>query len=476
LSIWKDVSVLVICLCTISLALMGSAHANKIALNHEWTYPLDDWTYDVDVTEDGSRVVALNRAQGLLCLDGQGRLLGKYKPVGQLPRSAFITKDENLVVSSWGSSFQAYLEFTTLGCSHVGSLDLGEHVLWQPDANADGSKVAVIVNPLDDDFNVINGTLKYLTRQGQLLWSKQLPGEPWLVRHSTGLILVGTGTYLDYLDTWDYIYRGESAVLAFDEQGNELWRYSFGIDFDKAILDIAISESPRRIAVGTDDRNMYFFSEAGELLWNHYGGGYVAISQDAQVIVSASLEGYVLDKDGNEIFVTQSGWMDVAALSKDGSVVAFGGTSYEFDNDVVEVFFSNGTEVGSANYPGMVEDVELTLDGTFVVVSSKNIYGYSLGTKAEQGDVGIDPHAITVAILVVLVVVVSTFAIWRLQKRKKKPEETSDESYELNESQRKKVPCPICGSGVSSTLETCSECGAKIGKRKLTNSIRQRNH
>ncbi len=34
--------------------------------------------------------------------------------------------------------------------------------------------------------------------------------------------------------------------------------------------------------------------------------------------------------------------------------------------------------------------------------------------------------------------------------------------------------CPVCGNEISSTLETCSECGAKIGKRNVLEPLANR--
>ncbi|TET89616.1 MAG: hypothetical protein E3J35_09410 [Methanomassiliicoccales archaeon] len=144
----------------------------------------------------------------------------------------------------------------------------------------------------------------------------------------------------------------------------------------------------------------------------------------------ASLKGYVLDIDGNEVFVTtDKGMIESVPLSSNGSIVVIGGLLGGFDVEAVEVYFSNGTEIGIAEYVDYVEDVAITSDGSLLIVSSKDVYCYSIGPKVRGGSPDEDFPLSALALVVLFFIIVPPI-VWVLLKKRKNSEVNQMETFE----------------------------------------------
>lgn len=155
-----------------------------------------------------------------------------------------------------------------------------------------------------------------------------------------------------------------------------LWKYKLG-----GVLNIAMSENPRYIAVGSYDGNVYIFGEEGNLLWKYLGSDglfRVVLPSDGSVVAASVNNGDIvlMDKAGTSLWKKRLGDPTIGNhalaidISSDGRFIAAG------DDTSVYFLSRDGTLLWNYSIGKYVPSVAISDDGSYVAVGSGNQYVY----------------------------------------------------------------------------------------------------
>jgi len=280
----------------------------KSSFTPQWSYRTDDNINDVDISANGQYIVA----------GGADANLYVFERTSSNPLWTYSTND------------------------HI--LNVG--------ISADGNYIFAC-----DSFGLF-----LFSRDSEIpLWFKSLAGG-FLVAE-----ISGNGSYLVS------VFNG---VVNFYHKSNStpLWQYDTG---EQVILGLAMTPNGEFFAVGGQDRKVHLFTSTGTSPFQVYSvGGLVrrlAISDDGNYISAGCSNGlYLFDKSiSGQLWVYPTTEGREVDISSDGSVIAFGGVSFDNDQDFVYFFDkSSNNRLWEKKVINRVECIKISADGSIIAVAA----------------------------------------------------------------------------------------------------------
>jgi WD40 repeat protein len=208
-----------------------------------------------------------------------------------------------------------------------------------------------------------DGYLYFLNKSKKLMWRVQTEDTPLKVAISSdgSRVYVGDG----------------SNVYLYNKTGDEQWGFLVGDE----IVDLVVTPSGDRIAVGSLNRHVYLLNDEGGILWKYRTNApviSVAISSDGKYIAAGTSGSitYMLNRDGNLL------WEHISRRSIDG-VGILGGRVVSGERYLT--FLEDGNRVGS--YSGVVCDItgiETTANGEHALVGCEDGEVYFLDSSKKK--------------------------------------------------------------------------------------------
>jgi len=245
-------------------------------------------------------------------------------------------------------------------------LDKSGRKLWE---KAFDDEVECVSTSEDANYTVAGidrytgNDLSLLDKDGKIVWQKDLTGTPLDVDISSN------GEYIVAGDTKNFIY-------CFNKTGTQLWRYEAGERVD----GISISSSGEYVVAGSWDNKVYFLNNTGGLVWScNVGTDLYAVSVSPEgdyVVAGGSYNLSLFDKKGvllwtSDYFGTTYG----VSVSGNGEYVAIADT---YRDTFALLGGSSGEVLWTWAAGDMVNDVDLPLDGEYVIAGSDDGYIYFL--------------------------------------------------------------------------------------------------
>lgn len=221
-----------------------------------------------------------------------------------------------------------------------------------------------------------------------VLLSLRVDGARELWRHVTNNTAIDTvavsanGSYVVAGGYWSGMTYGDGEIFFFNQAGQLLWNYSTGAN--SPVFDVAISSSGSRIAADCENQMMYF-NPAGDVLWNYtfpYGGTstHFAMSSDGGSIAYA--EGYVLapgetnygwavgdlNAEGQQVwnYTGQDAGVNFVQMSSDGSSISVGTLVSGYNGSVFYFDGADGALLWSRQAYTAVQPLVMSPDGEYV--------------------------------------------------------------------------------------------------------------
>jgi WD40 repeat protein len=257
------------------------------------------------------------------------------KGANDIVSSVAVTRDGSLIVA--GAGTVVYL------------MDQDGNVLWKTTV---GSRVnGVGISPEGTHIGVAADKLYLFDLDGDLLWSEKTNYIYWDVALSSN------GTYV--AATCD-----NGAVFVFDQNKKALWDYDMGTDG----YSIAMSENGRKIAVGCDNKGVYYLNSRDGESWS-YGTGKlvksVSVTRDGRFVAAGSLDRcvYLSTGEGEHLwkYPMNDAVLATALTDEAAEILAASGKT-------VHVIDDSGFTLQRINIDGRVEAIDVTPDGSFLVV------------------------------------------------------------------------------------------------------------
>ncbi|MDD1685652.1 PQQ-binding-like beta-propeller repeat protein [Methanoregula sp.] len=227
---------------------------------------------------------------------------------------------------------------------------------------------------------------------GSFLWSKTLSAEqqPWIssVSIAPGAQDLIVTQLVPACCHGSVTNTSSNKVILIDRTGTEAWEYPTM----NPPLSSGISSSGQDFFIGTDDGRILSLDHNGTVRWTTPMEAPVtsfAISRDGNTIVATGESNYyyhnlydeplnpadmfVLDRNGTLLWDYQTGGLNAAAVSDDGSVIAV----IEERSGNVLVFNRSGSRVAVRSLGGVSSALALSHDGNLIIAETQGgtVYG-----------------------------------------------------------------------------------------------------
>jgi outer membrane protein assembly factor BamB len=241
-----------------------------------------------------------------------------------------------------------------------------------------------------------DGYLYFLNNSKKLMWKVQTEDVPLKVAVSRDGSMIFAGSM--------------SSVHLYNKTGAEQWSYLIGDE----IVDLAVTPSGDRIAVGSLNHYVYMLNDVGGILWKYKTNApvfSVAISSDGKYVAAGTSGSitYLLTEDGNLL------WEYISRGSIDG--VGILGTQV-LSGERYPTFLEDGNRVGAnSNTVCDITGIKTASNGKFALVgcgdgeiylldkTKKRLWSYDVGKTSldssisQKGDYAVVAGGNTVYIL-----------------------------------------------------------------------------
>jgi len=202
-----------------------------------------------------------------------------------------------------------------------------------------------------------------LDKNGNVVWQKDLTGTPLDADISSN------GEYIIAGDT-------ENLVYCFDKTGTQPWNHTTG----KEVAGVSISSSGEYVAAGSWDNKVYFLNSTGGLLWSRDMDTYlyaVSVSPEGDYVAAGgSYNLSLFDKNGVLLWTSDDfGTTYGVSVSGNGKCVAVADT---YRDCIALLDGSSGETLWTWTAEDSVNDVDIPLDGEYVIAGSDDGYIYLL--------------------------------------------------------------------------------------------------
>ncbi len=209
------------------------------------------------------------------------------------------------------------------------------------------------------------------------------------------LVSKGLTAYsIDITDNSSLIAIAADQVCMLDRKGNHLWCNN---ELGK-VRTIRIAQNASRIYVVSDVGKIYCLDRSGQILWTRVAGTPVhdmAITPTGSFVVVSSDGGRVnaFNENGGARFTREQNnaiYLFALAIGKGNYVL--GGEEYG-NGGKVDLFTSGGRKLWEYVTDGMIEDIAISNNGSFVAAIDKNLllnrkgtlYYFSINRTVDQG-------------------------------------------------------------------------------------------
>ncbi len=245
-------------------------------------------------------------------------------------------------------------------------LDKSGHKLWEKTFD---DEVECVSTSEDANYTVAGidrytgNDLFLLDKDGKVVWQKNLEGTPLDVDISSN------GEYIVAGDTENFVY-------CFDKAGTQLWNHTAG----ERVTGVSISSSGEYVAAGSWDDKVYFLNSAGVLLWSfELDTSLYAVSVSPEgdyVAAGGSYNLSLFDKNGGLQWTSgEFGTTYGVSVSGNGGYVAVADTYHDC---IALLDGSSGDTLWKWTAEDLVNDVDIPLDGEYVIAGSDDGYVYFL--------------------------------------------------------------------------------------------------
>jgi len=328
-----------------------------------WSHQASSGVTSVDVSADGSHILAGTLGKRVLCLDSTGTVLWSTKVGNQAWRVAF-SADGQLAVAGTGSTRPWDMKGRGLyAFDGKGQLcwkqDLGASV-WGLAMAPDGRTVAVGTSGrealLFDD-------------KGHLLWRRETPGLGWWAWVWAAALSADGQTVA--------VGAANKSILVLNRDGKRLGEHRADAD----VFAVAVSADGHTVAAGSSDQQVYLLNGQGELLWCERLKDKVwtvALSANGQrlVVGAGEKEAHVrtFDRGGRPLWKRYvEGSVSRVAVSVGCEVVAVGTRTGH-----IHIFDGDGEPLYHDTAPKMIRDLAISTDVRTAVAASEDGRVYCL--------------------------------------------------------------------------------------------------
>jgi len=330
-----------------------------------WSHQSDGGIASVDVSADGSRILAGTLGKRVVCFDKNSKVLWLAKVGNQAWRVALSADGQTAVVGTgstrpWDMGGRGLYTFGGDGRLRW-QQDLGASV-WGLALAADGRTVAVGT----DGHEAI-----LLDGEGNFLWRRRMTGLGWWAWVWTVALSADGRTVV--------VGSANKSLLVLDRGGNLLGEHDAGAD----VHAVAVSANGQTVAAGSSDQQVYLLDGQGRLLWCEKLKDKVwavALSADGQrlVVGAGEKEAHVrtFDRGGQSLWKRYvEGGVSRVAVSAGGKIVVVGtraGHVHIFDGDGEPVYHYMASKI--------IRDVAVSTDARVAVAGSEDrqVYGFLL--------------------------------------------------------------------------------------------------
>lgn len=265
---------------------------------------------------------------------------------------------------------------------------------------ADNGQLVTLNSRYGPDLFAYNGN-------GSLIWSKTLSAEqsPWIssVSISPGAQDLILTQMVPACCHGSVTNTSSNKVIFLDKNGTKMGEYPTM----NPPLASAISSSGQDFFIGTEDGRILCLNPGGTLRWTIWIEAPVtsfAVSRDGNTLVATGESNYnfhdlyneplnpvdliVLDQNGTVLWDYQTGGLNTATVSDDGSVIAV----LEKRSGNLLVFNRSGSRIAKKMLGGAASALSMTGDGNFIVTETTagTVYGLNR-TGATLWTIPVDP-------------------------------------------------------------------------------------
>jgi len=336
----------------------------------------------VDISSDGSYVVAGTENNYISLIDKNGQYIWKYFADGAIYEVA-ISRDGQYIAAG---GFDGTVYFFQRNGEKIWESPGG--AIYELAMSDDGEYVAI-----SRSSNSLVGfsrpcTIECYNREGLKIWD--YPTKDWV--HS--LDITSDGSYVA-------MGCGDGNAYLFNREGDLLWSFKTGDD----VWSVAISPDGSYIAAGGDDEKVHLISKSGEEIWwspMYVYSEYFQANRGTQVLdVEIVRDGSMVlagGKGHNDLFYLYNATGYYAHLTCEEDI--FGVRDIEVDDsgqyfvtysptddyDNIRVFDINGRNIWNFKTKDYQNCIGISGDGRYVVVGSNDghIYFFSNTVQPKQ--------------------------------------------------------------------------------------------
>ncbi|MFY9800936.1 MAG: PQQ-binding-like beta-propeller repeat protein, partial [Methanoregula sp.] len=242
-------------------------NATQSPLNKKWDYELPDKVRSIDISDDGTIIVAAGESGGTYVFSGTGKMTGSNANYSAVLR---VSSNGQRILGASAGSLCRYSSTGTGYCYDNVSMVSQPDVMEMP-----GSGGTVIFND-DQQLVAVN------TYNGAERWKKRATSD------ITALAMISSGTKI-------LVGTMNGNIDLFDDKGNLSWTFATnpGGRTGIGVREVALSRDGKIAAAGTYEGKTVALDAAGHELWSNVTKdhiNHIAMSGDGSLVIAAGEE------------------------------------------------------------------------------------------------------------------------------------------------------------------------------------------